>query len=429
MRDDDARRARCVAPPLGGGAPLARCVGLRGTRALRTVGRPLSTRAASKFPSGGLAVTPVVSLAPPPSCIAAGMGSVLLVAAAWLALGQPQTHIYDGETDAEMMERARATAREQGYNPDDVVEMGAPFPGEWDDAQDEKRCSGCMGSMIELHRSLSTAAAKRWNVQNGHGDGTELREIPLLEAIDEACTKGVEGYGFGQVEDAGGAKRVGFYHKRQQIVRTMDDKIGKDMGEMCYRLAEDSDRAKILATAHTIDARALAWESCVLLNRDEPKSVYFGGQMCSEQEAVHWLSVLLPEQTEQTRADQATRATAEEVQFTFDEYMNRYGYRLQQSEARGGKSAEQIWKEADADGNGLLSRAEIAVPAVRDVLAPKTVDEHLFAKKFGKLQFKGGESTAQVFALLDKNGDGLLDLHEMRDMKRYILTDSMPREL
>ncbi len=353
------------------------------------------------------------------------MASVILVAAVWSACGQPQTYIYDGETDAEMMERARATAREQGYDPNDVIEMGAPFPGEWDDAQDEKRCSGCMGSMIELHRSLSRAASKRWNVQSGHGDGTQLREIPLLEAIDEACTAGVEGYGFGQVEDVGGIKRVGFYHKRQQIVRTMDDKIGKDMGEMCYRLAEDSDRAKILANAHNMDARALAWESCVLLNRDEPKAVYFGGQMCSEQEAVHWLSVLLPKQAEQASADQTTP----EVQFTFDEYMKRYGYRLQQSEARGGRSAEQVWKDADADGNGLLSRAEIAVPAVRDVLAPKTVDEHLFAKKFGGLQFKEGQNASQVFALLDKDDDELLDLDEMRGMKRYILTDQMPREL
>ena len=357
----------------------------------------------------------------------AGMvSSVLVAAAVWSALGQPQTHIYDGETDAEMMERARATARAQGYNPDDVVEMGAPFPGQWDDAQDEKRCSGCMGSMIELHRSLKKAASKRWNVQNGHGDGTELREIPLLEAIDEACTRGVDGYGFGQVEDAGGVKRVGFYHKRQRIVRTMDDKIGKDMSEMCYRLAEDSDRAKILATAHNMDSRALAWESCVLLNRDQPKSVYFGGQMCSEQEAVHWLSVLLPDQTEQTVTD---KTAAAEVQIKFDEYLKKYGYRLQQSEARGGKNAEQVWKEADADGNGMLSRGEIAAPNVREILAPKTVDEHLFVKKFGRLQFKGGESAAQVFSLLDKDNDELLDLAEMRDIKRYTTVDKMPREL
>ena len=155
--------------------------------------------------------------------------AVLAVAALWSAVGQPQAHIYDGETDAEMMERARATAREQGYNPDDVVEMGAPFPGEWDDSQDEKRCSGCMGSMIELHRSLSRAASKRWNVKDSRGGGTELREIPMMESIDEACTTGVQGYGFGQAEDASGTKRVGFYHKRQRIVRTMEDKIGKDI--------------------------------------------------------------------------------------------------------------------------------------------------------------------------------------------------------
>ena len=109
--------------------------------------------------------------------------------------------------------------------------------------------------------------------------------------------------------------------------------------------------------------------------------------------------------------------------------MKKYGYRLQQSEARGGKNAEQVWKEADADGNGMLSRGEIAAPNVREILAPKTVDEHLFVKKFGRLQFKGGESAAQVFSLLDKDNDELLDLAEMRDIKRYTTVDKMPREL
>lgn len=351
------------------------------------------------------------------------MISALVAGVVCTALGQPQTYVYDGETDAEMMERARAAAHEQGYDPNDVVEMGAPFPGEWDDAQNEKRCSGCLGSMLELHRSLSLAASKRWNVQHGaEGNTTTLREIPMLEAIDEACTTGVQGYGFGQVEDAGGVKRVGFYHKRQQIVRTMDNKIGKDMSEMCYRLAEDSDRATILATAHNTDSRALAWESCVLLNQDEPKSVYFGGRMCTEQDAVHWLAILLP------ALPGTGEAVAADTEFTYDEYIQKYGYRLQQSEARGGKSAKQVWEEADTDGNGLLSRSEIAVPSVREIVAPKTVDEHLFVKKFGGLSFKGDESVTQVFAHLDKDDDKLLDLDEMRGIKRYIMTN-MPREL
>ena len=46
---------------------------------------------------------------------------VLLVAAVCSASAQPQAHVYDGETDEEMMERARAAAAEQGYDPNDVV--------------------------------------------------------------------------------------------------------------------------------------------------------------------------------------------------------------------------------------------------------------------------------------------------------------------
>ena len=284
--------------------------------------------------------------------MAALLARLLALAALSTAAAQPETLIHDGETDEEMLARARRTAVEQGYDPADVVEMGAPFPGEWDDAQDEKRCSGCMGSMLELHRSLAKAGAKHWNL---HGNA-QLREIPLLEAIEEACTAGVSGYGFGQDTGADGVKRAGYYHKRQQIVRTMDDKIGKAMSEMCFRLAEDGDRGSMLAEAHSSDARALAWESCVLLNRDEPKSVYFGGQMCTDEEAIRWFAILMPRQPEGARASAA--AAEDEVGVTFDEYKARYGYRLQQA----GAVPEDLWEQADADKNGLLSRAEIADP-------------------------------------------------------------------
>jgi hypothetical protein len=353
-------------------------------------------------------------------------GALLLLA----CRAQPDTLIYDGETDEEMLQRARETARSQGYDPADVVEMGAPFPGEWDDAQDEKRCSGCIGSMLELHRALSRAASKRWHLQRvaGENTATRLREIPLLEAIDVACTEGVEGYGFGQAEDAQGIKRAGYYAKRQQIVRTMDDKIGKAMSEMCYRLAEDGDRSNMLAEAHNSDSRALAWESCVLLNQGEPKSVYFGGQMCTQDEALRWFTILMPKQPPAPPSTEPDSAVDDEG-FAFEEYKAKFGYRLEQSEARGGQNAAQLWEEADADGNGLLSRAEIAAPAVRAILAPKTVDEHLFVKKFGKLQFKDGESAASVFFLLDEDQDELLDLEEMRGLKAYITMANLPREL
>jgi hypothetical protein len=110
--------------------------------------------------------------------------------------------------------------------------MGAPFAGEWDDETEGKRCSGCIGSIIELHAELDAAGKKRWNHRKSRGGSSPLKELVVSDAIDQACGTRVRDYGFGEEQ---GLK--GYYHERQKIVRTMQEKIGLDLAEMCFRLA------------------------------------------------------------------------------------------------------------------------------------------------------------------------------------------------
>ena len=74
------------------------------------------------------------------------------------------------------MAQARAAAAERGINPDLVQEIGAPVDGEYDKNQVEKRCSGCMASMIELHEQLHKTATKPYNLAGGV-DSAKIKEF------------------------------------------------------------------------------------------------------------------------------------------------------------------------------------------------------------------------------------------------------------
>ena len=69
---------------------------------------------------------------------------------------------------------------------------------------------------------------------------------------------------------------------------------------------------------------------------------------------------------------------------------------------------------ADQDRNGFLSREEIAVPKIKAIVAPKSVDLQLFKQKFGTMTFKKGRTTEDVFKLLDANSDGVIDKREVQ---------------
>ena len=267
-----------------------------------------------------------------------------------LVVAAANTHQYMGESDEEMMEKARAEAVKMGQNPDDVVKMGAPFVGEWDEELENKRCSGCIGSMIELSAALTAAGKKRWNIRENDGSRPRLKELVQLESIETACSELVKDYGFGEVDG-----RRGYFHKRQQIIRTMSSKIGVDMNEMCFRLAEDGDREGLLLDAYLVGRRNLAWTSCVLLNQNEPKAGMFAGQMCTEELATEWLDILMPAEESRTGV-----GTEDVIALTFEQFIENYGYRLRQSEEKGGPGSKEVWDMGETYSlSPLLSRDTI----------------------------------------------------------------------
>jgi len=322
-----------------------------------------------------------------------------------VVLGQCQAQLSPDDA----MAQARDAAAAKGINPDLVQEIGAPVDGEYDKSQDEKRCSGCIGSMIELHIALKKAASKQFNLVQSSADGpSSLKEIPLLDAIATACDSAVKTYGYGKFEGV-----EGYFHKRQRIVRTTSEKMSNQLAQMCNRLAEDADRNSLLLDAHLQDRKSLAYKTCVELNKDDPISEFFSGPMCTETEAHSWIERLLPETHLPPAGD-------DDIKLELEEFTRKYATRLQNLAESGGPSATELFEKADADKNGRLSRAEIAMPRVRSLLNPKTVDKATFKGKFGSTAFKRGRSAAKVFGILDENVDGLLSIEEMRELHAHL---------
>merc|ERR1712216_325782 len=109
--------------------------------------------------------------------------------------------------------------------------------------------------------------------------------------------------------------------------------------------------------------------------------------------------------------------TEDVIALTFEQFIENYGYRLRQSEEKGGPGSKEVWDMADTDRNGLLSREEIAVSKIKSIVAPKSVDFRLFERKFGAVSFKNDRTADQVFKLLDSDDDNVVTLDEMGRLK------------
>lgn len=83
---------------------------------------------------------------------------------------------------------------------------------------------------------------------------------------------------------------------------------------------EDADREGLLADAYLRSRGDLARKACVDLNRNEPKSVYFGGRMCSQESAQKWMGVLMPGETP-TIPD----AAETDIKLNFEQFVANYG--------------------------------------------------------------------------------------------------------